>query len=205
MELSLVQYLEALVFAAEQPVSVADMQKLLSVYLDESVPAEKIISGLARLEEKYDDDSYAFDLLRSGGGYRFCTKPAYHKLVAALTGEKFTRKLSATSMETLAIIAYKQPVTKSEIEFIRGVSSDYSIQKLLEKELIYIKGRQEDAIGKPLLYATTPYFMDYLGINDVSELPKLKEIVQMMPVEATEGAAAEPEERTGNIASSEQE
>lgn len=200
MELTLTQYIEALVFAAEQPLAISEMQKLLSVFLDISVSEESIIEGLNQLVEKYDDDSFAFCLLRSGGGYRFCTKPDFHKLVAALTGEKFTRKLSATSMETLSIIAYKQPVTKSEIEFIRGVSSDYSIQKLLEKELIYIKGRQEDAIGKPLLYATTPYFMDYLGINDVSELPKLKEIVQMMPVEATEGLAAEPEQKAANIA-----
>lgn len=199
MESALLQYIEALVFAAEQPVPVVEMQKLLSVFLDESVSEDNIITGLTQLEEKYNDDSFAFCLLKSGGGYRFCTKPDYHKLVAALTGEKFTRKLSATSMETLSIIAYKQPVTKSEIEFIRGVSSDYSIQKLLEKELIYIKGRQEDAIGKPLLYATTANFMDYLGINDVSELPKLKEIVQIMPVEATEGLAAEPGQRDKNV------
>jgi len=193
MESSLTLHIEALIFAAEQPLSVLEIQKLLSVFLDIPVSEQSVEAGLKQLEEKYNDESFAFCLLKSGGGYRFCTKPDYHKLVVALTGEKFTRKLSATSMETLAIIAYKQPVTKSEIEFIRGVSSDYSIQKLLEKELIYIKGRQEDAIGKPLLYATTPNFMDYLGINDVSELPKLKEIVQMLPVEGTEGVAARPD------------
>ena len=82
--------------------------------------------------------------------------------------------MTAAALETLAIIAYKQPVAKSEIEQIRGVSSDYTIQKLMEKELVEIKGRSED-VGKPLLYGTSTYFMDYFGINNLDELPKLRE------------------------------
>ena len=80
-------------------------------------------------------------------------------------------------LETLSIVAYKQPITKGEIESIRGVNSDYSIQKLLEKELIIITGRNEDMPGKPLVYATSKSFMDYFGINSAEDLPKLKEVI----------------------------
>lgn len=192
---------EALIFAADRPLEINEMQKILSVALDHPVDLEAITNCAEQLFEKYEQDNVAFRIVRSAGGYQFLTKPKFHQLVAAINGDKFTKKLSATSMETLSIIAYKQPVTKSEIEFIRGVSSDYSIQKLLEKELILISGRQDDAIGKPLLYATTPYLLDYLGINNLSELPKLKEIVHSAEeVEATEGKAALPvvEEMTNN-------
>ena len=95
-------------------------------------------------------------------------------------------------METLAIIAYKQPITKSEIEFIRGVSADYSIQKLLEKELIVITGRNENMVGKPLTYATSKNFMDYLGINNSAELPQLKDIINTDIVMPTNGSEATP-------------
>ena len=100
-------------------------------------------------------------------------------------------------METLAIIAYKQPITKGEIEYIRGVSADYSIQKLLEKELIIITGRREDAVGKPLIYATSRSFMDYLGINSPSALPSLRDIVDAAIVLPTDAAEARPEDVGG--------
>lgn len=183
-------YLEVLIFATESPLSLAEMGKLLSVFLNRPITEEAIKPCLEKLVQKYDQVDSVFQIINSGGGYQFLTKAKYHDLISTLNGDKFNRKLSATSMETLAIIAYTQPVTKGEIENIRGVGSDYSIQKLLDKELIYIKGRKEEAIGKPLLYATTPYFMDYLSINDVSELPRLKEIRGMIPVEATEGKKA---------------
>lgn len=184
--------IEALIFAADHPVAISEMQKILSVSLDYPVADETIMTYADQLIKKYEQNDFAFRIVHSAGGYQFLTKAAFHQLVAALNGDKFTKKLSATSMETLSIIAYKQPITKSEIEFIRGVSSDYSIQKLLEKELIYIKGRQEDAIGKPLLYATTAYLLDYLGINTLKELPQLKEIVQLESVVATDGKEALP-------------
>ena len=97
-------------------------------------------------------------------------------------------------METLAIIAYKQPISKSEIEYIRGVSADYSIQKLLEKELIVIAGRNENAVGKPLIYATSKNFMDYLGINSPEGLPQLKDIVNTEIVIPTDAIEAMPED-----------
>ncbi|HXL57284.1 MAG TPA: SMC-Scp complex subunit ScpB, partial [Chitinophagaceae bacterium] len=102
-----------------------------------------------------------------------------------LNGERFLKRLSTAALETLAIIAYKQPVTKGEIESIRGVNSDYSIQKLLEKELIVITGRSENMPGKPLVYATSKNFMDYFGINSADDLPKIKEVLSEQFVQPT--------------------
>ncbi len=104
-------------------------------------------------------------------------KKEFHKTVAQLNGDKFLKRLSNAALETLAIIAYKQPITKGEVEAIRGVNSDYSIQKLLEKELIVISGRNEELPGKPLVYATSRSFMDYFGINSTDDLPKIKEVL----------------------------
>lgn len=105
-------------------------------------------------------------------------------------------------METLSIIAYKQPITKSEIEYIRGVSADYSIQKLLEKELIVISGRNEDMVGKPLIYVTSKGFMDYLGINSASQLPQLKDITDkeiVMPTDAQNALPADSQMVVDNL------
>jgi len=121
-------------------------------------------------------------------------KTEYHKTVLQLNGDKHIRKLSTAAMETLAIIAYKQPITKSEVEFIRGVSADYSVQKLLEKDLIIITGRKEDVVGKPLTYATSKNFMDYLGINSPAGLPALKDIFNIDIVMPTDAAEAVPED-----------
>ena len=103
----------------------------------------------------------------------------------SLNGEKFLKRLSTAALETLSIIAYKQPVTKGEIEAIRGVSSDYAIQRLLEKELVVITGRNEKMPGHPLVYATSKSFMDYFGINSPDDLPKLKEIFDEAMVSPT--------------------
>ena len=102
-----------------------------------------------------------------------------------LNREKFLKRLSSAAMETLSIIAYKQPVTKGEIEAIRGVSSDYAVQKLLEKELIVISGRNEKAPGQPLLYSTSSNFMDYFGINNAEDLPKIREVLAEQVIEPT--------------------
>ncbi len=112
-----------------------------------------------------------------GGGYQFFTKAPYHKTVSILIGQREKKRLSTPALETLAMIAYKGPITKGECEKIRGVSCDYSIQKLLEKELIEIAGRLEKSPGQPILYKVTPLFLDYFGINSTDDLPKLKELL----------------------------
>jgi segregation and condensation protein B len=137
------------------------------------------------IREKYSSEFYAFELKQSGGGWQFLTKMEYHKTIAQLNGDKFLKRLSNAALETLAIIAYKQPITKSEIESIRGVNCDYAVQKLLEKDLVVIAGRNEEAVGKPLIYTTSKSFMDYFGINTKEDLPKINEVLMVELVQAT--------------------
>jgi segregation and condensation protein B len=142
-------------------------------------------AAIEGIQEKYQTDFYSFELRQIGGGWQFLTKPAFHKTIALLNGDKFLKRLSSAALETLAIIAYKQPITKSEIESIRGVNCDYAVQKLLEKELIVISGRNEEAVGKPLIYSTSKSFMDYFGINSTEDLPKINEVLMEELVKAT--------------------
>ena len=174
---------------------------MLTLALETILDAERVTICIDAIREKYDAEYYPFQLREIGGGYQFLTKKAYHKTVLQLNGDKHIKKLSASAMETLAIIAYKQPITKSEIEYIRGVSVDYSIQKLLEKELIIITGRNEDMVGKPLNYATSKNFMDYLGINAPTDLPQLKDITNIEIVMPTNGSEAVPNEETQLVVS----
>lgn len=188
----LMPHVEAIIFASERPITIAEMVEMVGAALEEVIEEERIAICIEAVREKYDAEYYPFQLREAGGGYQFLTKKAYHKTVLQLNGDKHIKKLSSSAMETLAIIAYKQPITKSEIEFIRGVSADYSIQKLLEKELIVITGRNENMVGKPLTYATSKNFMDYLGINNSSELPQLKDIINTDIVMPTNGSEATP-------------
>ncbi len=135
----------------------------------------EISSAIDELMQRYLDEKYAIEIVEIGGGFRFMTKGAYHLTLSTFLRQNSHKKLSKAALETLSIIAYKQPVTKTEIELIRGVNSDFSVQKLLDKELIEIFGRS-DGPGRPLLYNTTAKFMDYFGIKSMEELPKLKDI-----------------------------
>jgi segregation and condensation protein B len=139
------------------------------------IPEEDIIGALAKLEAKYEDDSFPFQIYKTGGGYQFLTKPAYQASIGILLKQKNKKRLSVSALETLAIIAYKQPISKTNIEQIRGVNCDYSIHRLLEKELIEIKGKSE-SVGRPVLYGTSDKFMDYFGINSLKDLPLPKDI-----------------------------
>lgn len=140
------------------------------------VPEEDILNALQRLDEKYQSEEYSFQLFKSAGGYQFLTKPSYQASIGILLKQQSKKRLSTSAMETLSIIAYKQPISKSEIENIRGVNCDYAVQKLLDKGLIEITGKAE-TIGRPMLYGTTVKFMEYFGINDITELPTPKEFV----------------------------
>ncbi|PWT74088.1 MAG: SMC-Scp complex subunit ScpB [Bacteroidetes bacterium] len=177
---NLVPHIEALIFASDKPLTAPEITELINNafgFMEDKIPQEEIEAGILEIQRKYEDPVFPFDIRESGGGWQFLTKKDFHKTIAQLNGEKFLKRLSTAALETLSIIAYKQPVTKGEIEAIRGVNSDYSIQKLLEKELIMITGRNEDLPGKPLVYATSRSFMDYFGINSAADLPKLKEVL----------------------------
>lgn len=175
MKESLQLHIEALIFAAQQAISIEEIANCLEKTLEIPIQTGQIESFIAQLIEKYRHAQYSFELIALGNGYRFLTKQPYHATIATLLNQKNRKRLSTAALETLAIIAYKQPITKTDIEHIRGVNCDYSIQKLLEKELIEIIGRS-DLPGRPLLYNTTQLFMDYFGINNIAELPKLKEV-----------------------------
>lgn len=200
----IIPHIEALVFASDKPLTPIDITELINNafgFMEDKVTMEQVQAAMEGIVEKYRSEFYPFEMRESGGGWQFLTKKDYHKTVAQLNGEKFLKRLSAAALETLAIIAYKQPITKSEIESIRGVSCDYSIQKLLEKELIVISGRNEELPGKPLIYNTSRNFMDYFGINSPEDLPKLKEVFDDNMVLATAvgpaGAAGEADIAAG--------
>lgn len=189
MEISqIIPHVEALIFAADRPLPVLEIVDLLNnalAFLEDRATLDQVESAIEAVREKYYSEFYAFEVRESGGGYQFLTKKDYYQTVAQLNGEKFLKRLSTAALETLAIIAYKQPISKGEIEHIRGVSSDYSIQKLLEKELIIISGRSEELPGKPLLYTTSKAFMDYFGLNSPADLPKLKEVFDEEVIQPT--------------------
>ncbi|MFD2034208.1 SMC-Scp complex subunit ScpB [Belliella marina] len=168
------RHIEALVFCAPTPISMEDLQKCLSEMFESDVPKEHILTALNELQSKYESEDFSFSLEHVAGGYQFLTKPAYQASISILLKQQSQKRLSTAQLETLSIIAYKQPVTKTEVEQIRGVSCDYSIQKLLEKELVTIKGKSE-SIGRPILYGTSEKFMEYFGINSLSDLPQPKD------------------------------
>lgn len=189
---------EALIFSSNEPLTIDSLTLYVSSAYEEVIEADTIVQTLAAIVEKYNADHYPFEVKRIGGGYQFLSKVQFHPTIAQINGDKYNKKLSATAMETLAIIAYRQPITKTEIEYIRGVSSDYAIHKLLEKELIVIAGRDEEAVGKPLLYTTSKDFFDFLGINDKEDLPQLRDLnteLLVIPTDASE-AIPEPEDHS---------
>ncbi len=189
MEIStIIPHIEALVFASDKPLTALELTEYVNNalgFIEDRANLDQVESAIEGIKEKYDSEFYAFELKQSGGGWQFLTKAAYHKTVALINADKFIKKLSTASLETLAIIAYKQPITKSEIESIRGVNCDYAVQKLLEKDLVIISGRNEDAVGKPLIYATSKSFMDYFGINSADDLPRIKEVLMEEFTKAT--------------------
>ena len=199
MEISqIIPHIEALVFASDKALNANDITELINNafgFLEERISLEQVEAALEGIQEKYSTEYYPFELKQSGGGWQFLTKPTFHSTIAQLNGDKFLKRLSNAALESLAIIAYKQPITKGEVEAIRGVNSDYSMQKLLEKELTVISGRNEMLPGKPLIYSTSRNFMDYFGINSTEDLPKIKEVLAEQIVEAT---VIKPEDFTDN-------
>ena len=135
MELSeIIPHIEVLIFASDKPLTALEIVELINNafgFMEQRVSFEQVETCIGGIKEKYSSEFYPFEIKESGGGLQFLTKPNFHKTVAQLNGDKFLKRLSNAALETLAIIAYKQPITKGEIESIRGVNSDYSVQKLL--------------------------------------------------------------------------
>lgn len=182
----LTQHVESLIFTAEQPISVAEIQSTLEDAFGLKFQETELNQIVTDLQARYNDETYAFEVVEIDGGFQLMTKAAYHNTVGAWLRQTMSRKLSRAALETLSIVAYKQPVSKSEMERIRGVNCDYALQKLLEKELVSIAGRS-DGPGRPLLYATGQKFMDYFGLKSIKDLPQLKEFKE------PESSIGEPE------------
>lgn len=169
--------IEALIFSAEDGISALEIKNILQDGLLIKINKEEVLFFIDKIKEKYESEDAVFSLKIFNNKYRFLTKEQYHDVIGQLQSHRDRKKLSQAGLETLSIIAYRQPITKLEVEQIRGVNCDYSIQRLLEKNLIKIIGKA-DTIGKPLLYATSDEFMNYFGINSVKDLPQLKDIIQ---------------------------
>lgn len=173
---------EVLIFSSDRPLTLKQMKDIINEEKTETgVTADirNIEKAVNELIEKYSSDEYSFNIIQLAGSYRYATKREYAPWLAKLNKEKLKRRLSQSALETLAIIAYNQPITKGEIEAVRGVNVDYIIGSLLEKDLITIKGRAE-VLGRPMLYGTTDNLLEYLGVNAIEDLPHLKAIDEII-------------------------
>jgi segregation and condensation protein B len=172
------QHIEALIFATEHPITVVEIKSVLDATFESDFQTEEILRGIDDLKLQYANAQFAFEIIEIADGYQFLTKPTFHNSVGMYLKQTIRKRLSQAALETLSIVAYKQPVSKTELEQIRGVSCDYAIQKLLEKELVEIQGRS-DAPGRPLVYGTSEKFMDYFGIKSLKDLPKPKDFKEV--------------------------
>ena len=177
--------IESLIFASEEQITSKQIREILSSFSIKT-DVNKIEQSIEKLNEEYNEAGSSFEIIKIAGGYQFATRKEYGVYVGKLFDEKQRKKLSQSSIETLAIIAYKQPITRNEIEFIRGVNVDYIVNSLLERDLVCITGRAETP-GRPILYGTTDTFLKVLGLNSISDLPKLKEINDILQNEKIEG------------------
>ncbi|MEO8087441.1 MAG: SMC-Scp complex subunit ScpB [Bacteroidota bacterium] len=169
------QHIEALIFCSENSITLDEIQASLKLSMGWETNDEELLAAIEEIKQKYLTDDFSFELSEIAEGYQFLTKKEFHGTLTALIQHKAKKKLSVAQMETLAIIAYKQPISKTEIEHIRGVNCDYAVQKLLEKEMIVMQGKS-DGPGRPMLYATSQNFMDYFGIKSTTDLPQLKDL-----------------------------
>lgn len=179
------KYIEALIFASDTSIRIEEIILCLQATLEKNIEEKEVLTHLENIKQKYLSENLAIELNKIAGGYQFLTKKEMLPIVNQLHIQKSKKKLSQAALETLAIIAYKQPITKLEIEQIRGVNCDYTVQKLLDKELIAITGKAEGP-GRPIIYSLSQYFLDYFGIDSVLDLPQLKDIEESQESEIGE-------------------
>ena len=171
------QFIEALIFASESSIRIEEITLCLQITLEREISVLEVEESLMAIKNRYNAQSSALELVKISGGYQFLTRKEMAPIVHQLHLQKSKKKLSQSALETLAIIAYRQPITKLEIEQIRGVNCDYTVQKLLDRDLIGISGKAEGP-GRPILYNLSAYFLDYFGINSVLDLPQPKDFAE---------------------------
>lgn len=181
MDNTYISVIEALIFASDDSLPADEIIRAIKAIDgdDVEINKEEIDNTVDQLNKIYEGNNSSFRIIRIANGYLYATVEGFAKYVGYLSSERAKRRLSQAALETLAIIAYKQPITKPELESIRGVNSDYILTTLLEKNLITIKGRAE-SVGRPLLYGTTDEFLKYFGLNNISDLPKPRELEEIM-------------------------
>ena len=165
---------EALIFASDEPLSVTQIKSIL----DDATPGQ-IKKAVEKLNHEYCQANRAIEIIHVAGGYEMVTRDSYAQWVKELFKKRSVSRLSQAALETLSIIAFKQPIANTDISSIRGVSSSGVLKTLLERKLITISGRGEGP-GRPLLYKTTKEFLRYFGINSIDELPKPREIEELL-------------------------
>jgi segregation and condensation protein B len=177
------EIIEALLFATDEPLTVREVIDIFGGLEEGEKPTAvtpgDVLASIEELNGDYERTGRAMRIVKVAGGYQFATKTEFAPWLGRMLREKSKRKLSLSALETLAVIAYKQPVTKPEIETIRGVNADYVLHTLLQRSLVAIVGRAATP-GRPLLYGTTKEFLKHFGVNDLSELPKPREIDELM-------------------------
>lgn len=184
-----ISILEALLFAAEEPLPAAEVLELCLEFSNE----KEVEEGVAGLNRQYAEGCRAFQIRGVAGGYQLYTLPEFAPFVSALVSKTRTQRLSRAALETLSIVAYRQPVSRPVIEKLRGVESSGVLSTLLERKLVAIVGRDE-GLGRPLLFGTTPEFLSYFGLNNLTELPKPEEVspVAAGEVVSSPGGTAQP-------------
>lgn len=171
---------EALIFASPEPIAWEKLSEIINESEEELDLDQQVIGRIVeQLNIRFEENDLSFRIEETGGGYTFVTQPRYHPWLSIFQHENAYRKLSQAATETLAIVAYRQPITKPEVDQIRGVDSGYILRQLLEKMLVKVSGRA-DSPGKPLLYKTTSHFLKHFNINSVDELPKPREIDEIL-------------------------
>lgn len=180
--------IEALIFASPEPVTMKTLVRLL-----DAEPKEDIAAALAELKQDYERPG-GLQIVEVAGGYQIVTRPELHEWVRRLFHERTTQKLSVAALETLAVVAYKQPVTGPEIAEIRGVAAAGVLATLMERKLIKIVGRKQ-VVGRPFLYGTTREFLERFGLNDLSDLPKVEDMSDLLGFDLP-ASVAEPSPQT---------
>ncbi|MDT8317990.1 MAG: SMC-Scp complex subunit ScpB [bacterium] len=173
--------IEALIFASELPLKLEKITELLAGdfagEFDGHLDKKEVKTLIENIREEYEDEGRGISLLEIAGGYQFRTKTCHASLLQKLRAKR-PPKFGRAAMEALAIIAYRQPVTRAEIEDLRGVDSGGVVRSLLEKRLVKILGKKE-VPGRPMIYGTSRFFLEHFGLRDLSQLPSLKEFVEL--------------------------
>ncbi len=178
IELALVT--EALIFGADEPVRSETISEVFATVRGTERPGKQDIEGaVAHLNQRYEAAGRCVRIYEWAEGFRMATIPEVAPFLKVFLDQKRSRRLSRSLLETLAVVAYKQPVTKPEVDFVRGVDSDYGLRKLMELDMVDVIGRSE-AVGRPLLYGTSPTFLEKFGMNNLQDLPNLREVEEIL-------------------------